>query len=325
MKKFDYIRLSHSTANQKIWNAIVEKYISINRKNRFAGFVWITLACIVFGFIAVSGWFSFITVFFKDIRFSQHYMRTVITIQGMTAKQTGNYLDSCLLSYKNCLSYGHIPAKEQKRIEATFDILYEEFGISQPDISDNIQSLTHIASENNRELKAISTYTTWKQTVEKNEIERKRQSYDEQAKRKISAQNRAKGRMLASFEPDLTDEQLGRLVNCCNIIQIFIRDIEVYELEDILSCSHDEPLPVNINKHLAVLFDKLREHRLICKTWMSVAERYDCFVSKQGKPIASKDLSSALSAASLIKPDIEDRIKNCVNAIAELNIPAFQN
>jgi hypothetical protein len=132
----------------------------------------------------------------------------------------------------------------------------------------------------------------------------------------MSAHNRSKGRMLNTFESALTGEQLDTLVNCCNGIRIFTRDIETHEMEAILACSHEEPLQVNVNKHLAVLFDRLREHELICRTWMSVAERYNCFVSRQGKPITSKDLSAALSTASLIKQDVEDRINECIDCIA---------
>ena len=230
-------------------------------------------------------------------------------------------MDTSVLDYKGRLSYGNISVKEQKRIETTFELLFLEFGTFKPDdneeISDNIQTLTQIVSEGNNELKTISNYTSWKHAVEKEEIERKQQLQDEQAKRKISAYNRTKGRMLDFFESALTEKQLDLLVNCCNDTQIFTRDIETYEMEDIISCSHNEPLPITLNKHLAVLFDKLRERHLFCKTWMSVAERHNCFVSKQGKPITSKDLSSALSTASLIKRDVEEKINECIDSIMD--------
>jgi hypothetical protein len=305
MKKIDYIRLSHSEANRKIWDSIIKKYVALKQRSKLSGFVWIIAASITFGFISVFSWFSFLGMFFKNIRFTQHYMRTVITVQSMTTEQANNYLDSCFLDYKNCLSYGNIPLKEQKRIEATFELLHREFGTPKPD---NLQVLTQIAAKGNSELKTISSYIVWKYTEEKAEIERKQQLQYEQAKRKISTHNRMKGRMLDSFEPALTEEQLDMLVNCCNDIQVFTRDIEAYEIEEILLCSHSEPLQVTVNKHLALLFDKLHERRLICKTWMSVAERYNCFISRQGKPITSKDLSAALSTASLIKQEIEDQI-----------------
>jgi hypothetical protein len=321
MKKFDYIRLSHSEANRKIWDGIIERYIALKQKNRLAAILWIVAASPVFGCISVFSWFSFLSMLFKDVRYTQHYMRTVINRKGMTAGEANAYLDSCMQDYKNRLSYGNIPVKEQKRIEATFELLYKKFGIPEPDnsadVAGNIQSLAQVVSESNSELKTISTYTTWKHGVEIGEIKRKQQLQDEQVKRKISAHNREKGRMLDSFESALTNEQLDMLVRCCNDIRIFTRDIEAFELQAILACSHREPLQVNVNKHLAVLFDKLSKCNLICTTWMSVAERRNCFVSRKGKAIVSKDLSSALSTASLIKQEIEDRINECIDRVAD--------
>lgn len=321
MKKFDYIRLSHSEANRKIWDGIAERHVILRQKNRLIAILWITIASFAFGGIAIIGWLSSFLMVFKDLRYTPHYLRTVIVSLRMTGEQAHAFLDATLLDYKNRLSYGNIPMKEQKRIETTFELLYKEFGIPEPDnnanVAGNIQSLTQVVSENNSELKTISTYTAWKHGIEIEEIGRKQQLQDEQAKRKISAHNRSKGRMLDSFESILNSGQLDTLVRCCNNIRIFTRDIEAYEMQDILACSHKEPLQVSVNKHLAVLFDKLSKCNLICMTWMSVAERYNCFVSRQGKPITSKDLSAALSTASLIKQEIEDRINECVNRIAD--------
>lgn len=321
MKKIDYIRLSHSGANRKIWNNITEKHVTLKQKSKLAGVLWIIVASPVFGCIAIFSWFSFLTMFFKDTRFTQHYMRTAIKAKDMTAEEASTYLDFCLSDYKNSLSYGNIPEREQKRIETTFELLFKELGIPEQDnnkgVASNIQELTQTVAESNNKLGTISTYTTWKHGIEREEVERKQQLQDEQAKRIISAHNRSKGRMLDSFESVLADDQLDILVNCCNNIRIFTRDIETFEMRDILACSHKEPLQVNVNKHLAILFDKLREHSLICMTWMSVAERRNCFVSKQGKPITSKDLSAALSTASLIKQEIEDGINEYMGVIMD--------
>jgi hypothetical protein len=321
MKKFDYIRLSHSEANRKIWNGIIDRYIELKQKNRLIAILWILVANFAFGCIAIIGWLASFFMVFKELRYTPHYLRTVITSLRMTREQVHSFLDATLLDYKNRLSYGNISVKEQKRIETTFELLYKEFGIPESDnntdIAGNIQSLTQVVSESNSELKTISTYTTWKYGVEIEEVERKQQLQDEQVKRKISAHNRSKGRMLDSFESALTDEQFDTLVRYCNDIRIFTRDIEAYELRDILACSHKEPLQVSINKHLSVLFDKLSKRDLVCTTWMSVAERYNCFISRQGKPITYKDLSTALSTASLIKQEIEDNINECINRIVD--------
>ncbi|GHT68660.1 hypothetical protein AGMMS50239_34190 [Bacteroidia bacterium] len=241
-------------------------------------------------------------------------MQTVITFNNMDDSQAVNYLNSKELKFKKRLSYGNVSMKEKNRIETTFEFLYRKY--KHPE-SNNEESITPVLQSIHQHTQTVSEYTVWKQTNELREIERKQQMQNEQAKRKISAHNRAKGRMLDSFESTLTDEQLDILVNCCNDIHIFTRDIEAYEMEEILSCSHNEPSQVTVNKHFAVLFDKLREHNLICKTWMSVAEKHNCFVSRQSKPITSKDLSSALSTASLIKQEIEDQINEYVRNIVD--------
>ena len=322
MNKIEYIRLSHSAANQKIWDAITEKFVALKQKNRLAALVWIFGASIAFGFIAVFSWFSFLTVMFKDIRFSQHYLRTVITSQSMTTVQANQFLDTQFTDYKNRLSYGNITLKEQKQIEATFELLYKEFAPSPQEnnenISDNIQTLTKVVADGNKELKSISDYTTWKHSTEKAEDERKQHLQDEQAERTMSARNREKGKKLDSFESALTGEQVDILVRCCNEIKLFTRNIETYEMQDILSCSHKKPLQVNVNKYLSVLFDKLRAHKLICKTWMSVAEKHDCFISKKEKPILSKDLSAALSTSHLIEIEVENKINESVGLILSL-------
>ena len=322
MNKIEYIRLSHSATNQKIWDGITEKFVTLKQKNRLVALLWIIGASIVYGFIAVFSWFSFLTVLFKDIRFSQHYLRTVITSQSMTSEQANQFLDSQFADYKNRLSYGNISLKDQKQIKATFEVLYKEYALpkesNNENISGNIQNLAQIVTEGNSELKAISKYTNWKHTVEKEEVERKQQLKDEQAERTLSAHNREKGRMLDSFESVLTGEQTDILIRCCNDIQMFTRDIDSYEMQNILSCSHREPLQVNVNKHLAVLFNKLREHKLICKTWMSVAEKQKCFISKKEKPILSKDLSAALSTSHFIEIEVESKINESVGLILSL-------
>ena len=317
MKKREYIKVTQDSANIRIWDFISLRYHSIARKNVFLGVMWMIAACVVFGFIAVMGWFSSFSMLFRDLRFTPHYLRTVIVSLRMTGDQAAAFLDASVRDYKVRLSYGRFSVKEQKRIETTFELLYTEFGISKTDKTGNIEMLAQMVSEGNSELKTISSYTTWKHAIEKEETEHKQQLQEQQTERKISAQNREKGRMLDSFEAALTDRQFDILVKCCNSVSLFTRDIETYEMRDILSCSHREPLQVNVNKYLAVLFDKLREHHLVCKTWMSVAERHNCFVSKQGKPITSKDLSAALSTASLIKQDVEDRINDCMDTIMD--------
>jgi hypothetical protein len=319
MKKFDYIKTAQDTANQRIWDFISLRYKSIARKNVFLGALWMVAASIVFGCIAVIGWFSSFSRLFKDLRFTPHYLRTVINSLRMTEEQTRAFLNTAVLDYKKRLAYGNFSVKEQKRIEIMFEVLYLEFCSSDTDkstdIAGNIETLTQAVSESHNELRTISNYASWKHAIEKEDVERKQQLQEQQAQRSIAAHNREKGRRLDTFEHILTDKQIDTLVNGCNDICMFTRDIEVDEMLKALLCNHLEPFQVNVNKHLAILFDKLREHGLICKTWMSVAQRHNCFVSKQGKPITSKDLSAALSAASLIKQEVEEKINECIRKI----------
>ena len=322
MKKRDYIKTAQYSANQRIWDIIALRYQSITRNNKVFGVLWMVAACVVFGCIVVIGWGSSFSMLFRDLRFTPHYLRTAIVSLRLSGEQATEFLNASVRDYKVRLSYGRFSVKEQKRIETTFELLFDEFGTpksdgngSKSEVAENIETLTQIVCESNTELKTISNYTMWKLATEKEEIQRKQQMQEQQTKRTISAQNREKGRMLDNFEPALSDKQIDILATVCNEISMFSRDIEAFEMRDILLCCHREPLQVNVNKHIAVLFDQLREHHLICKTWMSVAQRRNCFVSKQGKPITSKDLSTALSTSSLIKKDIEDRINECIDAV----------
>ena len=179
MKKRDYIKTAQNNANLRIWDFISFRYKSIARRNVFLGFLWMIAASIVFGFIAVIGWFSSFSMLFRDLRFTPHYLRTAIVSLRMTDEQTAAFLKASVLDYKRRLSYGNIAVEEQKRIESSFELLFLEFGISKKDNSENIEMLTQIVSESNNELKTISNYTSWKHTVEKEEIERKQQLQDE--------------------------------------------------------------------------------------------------------------------------------------------------
>ncbi|GAB6013060.1 hypothetical protein [Viscerimonas tarda] len=320
MRKITYINLSHREANTRIWNFLIEKYKSIKQHNVPMAYLWLVVACIAFGFIAVFGWFAYLTVFFQDIRFTPHYLRTVIRHNQMTISQVNDYLNSQVFKYKTSLSHGHFSLKGQSRIEATFELLYKEFRL--PDNSDaqvisHIDEVKQIVIEGNTEIKTVSAYTNLKSVEEQKELERIQRLKEEQAQRKTSANNRNKGRMLSSFESALSDEQLNKLTNCCNAIPIFTRDIETYELKEVLVGSQTKPLQLDVNKHIALLFNQLSEHKLICKTWMSVAERNQCFLSKKEKLIVSKDLSSALSASSTIKLEVEEDINKWVKAIVE--------
>ncbi|KAA6342942.1 hypothetical protein EZS27_009347 [termite gut metagenome] len=333
MKKIAYIKLSHEEANKKIWGSLIVKYPSIKQKNKLLGYLWLLAMSVSYGFIAIISWFSFLNLFFKDIRYTPHYMQTVIRVNGMTREEANNYLDSMRLEYKKRLSYGNISPREQSRMDATFEWLYKQYQLPElwadkPDevltnllemkdsVKENFQELKEIVSEGNSGIKTLEGYANRKQMEEEKEQNRKQQLAQAQTNQFKSAYIRECGRNLTSFESAFTDKGLDILVDCCNSIPIFTRSVEKRDLEDILYCTHKEPLQVRVNRHIAFLFDELRKSRLICSTWMSVASRHQCFISKQNdKPLTPKDLSTALAESSKIKQSVKDNIRDTINRI----------
>ncbi|KAA6312073.1 hypothetical protein EZS27_036931 [termite gut metagenome] len=89
---------------------------------------------------------------------------------------------------------------------------------SDEQIISHIDEVKQFVIEGNTEIKTVSAYTNWKFIEEQKEIDRKQRLEEEQAKRKTSAYNRSKGKMLNSFESALSDEQLNTLTKCCNAI-----------------------------------------------------------------------------------------------------------
>lgn len=57
---------------------------------------------------------------FQDIRFTPHYMKTIIEYNNMSALQANEYLDSQLFEYKKRLSYGNISINQKNSIDTTF-------------------------------------------------------------------------------------------------------------------------------------------------------------------------------------------------------------
>ncbi|KAA6341714.1 hypothetical protein EZS27_010503 [termite gut metagenome] len=333
MKKVAYIKLSHEEANKKIWDSLIMKFPSIKQKNLLLGYLWLVAVSVFYGFIAIISWFSFLTLFFKDIRYTPHYMQTVIRVNGMTREQANTYLASMQLEYKKRLSYGNISLKEQSRMDATFEWLHKQYQlpelwVDKPDevltnllemkdsVNENFQELKYIVSESSSGIKTIERYANRKLTEEEKEQNRKQQLAQAQTNQLKSAYLRECGRNLTSFESVFTDKGLDMLVDCCNSIPIFTRNVEKRDLEDMLHCTHKEPLQVRVNRHIAFLFDELRKSHLICSTWMSVASKHQCFISKQNdKLLTPKDLSTALAESSKIKQSVKDSIRDTINRI----------
>lgn len=329
MNKLAYVIYSQKEANRKIWNYLMDKYELLKKKSIVLTYLWLPIACIVFGIIAVVSWISSLILFRKKVRFTPHYLRACIETANMSQEQTIAFLDDEFSVYKNKLSYGNIPLVKQKQIEATFDILYNQYKRPESDqkhveIISNFSTLHQnfqtIGEETNRDLNdikqqtdVISGYTERKLSEEKELEERKL----EKAQKETSKYNREKGRNLDSFESALSDKQLGILVKYCNQIPTFNIDITQAEMKAILQCTHTKPLQTTVNKYTALLFSRLSEEKLICETWKSVATKERCFLSAKGKGLNAKDLSSANSTSGIIKPQIYDLIEECIDKIKE--------
>lgn len=329
MNKLAYVIYSQKEANRKIWNYLMDKYELLKKKSIVLAYLWLPIACIVFGFVAVVSWISSLFLFRKKVRFTPHYLRACIETANMSQEQTIAFLDDEFSVYKNKLSYGNIPSARQKQIEATFDILYNQYKRPESDqkhveIISNFstlhQNLQTIGEETNRDLRdikqetiSISEYTNKKLSEEQEEEKRKL----EKAQKETSKYNREKGRNLDSFESALSDKQVGILVKYCNQIPTFNIDITQAEMKAILQCTHTKPLQTTVNKYIALLFTRLYEEKLICETWKSVATKERCFLSAKGKGLNAKDLSSANSTSGIIKPQVYDLIEECIDKIKE--------
>ncbi len=471
MKKSLYLKLSQQEANKRIWDSLFEKHEICKQKHKILGYLYIPIAFIAFGSIAVVSFFSRISLFFKDVRFTPHYMQTVITHNNMSAEQANEYLISQQQEYKKSLSYGNFSTQQRDSINTTFELLFNEYKLPEPedkkhreiitslldvknislesnkgilelnssvdslsssaasqsnsiaeakqsieengatiqasisDLStlvtenkenitsqiqnqnnlfreelsktndkilesadvlleqnniiktditiisqsvDNIHSTIANSTNNINELSSqvtenesntqkllsnidsnvegikstiepVALYTKQKQQQEEIEEKRVDKLRESQEKRKTTAYNREKGKKLTSFESALTEKQITILVDYCNKIAVFERDVEFQEMKNILLCSHTKPLKVTINKYVAFLFTELSKNNLICKTWKSVAERYECFVSSENKVLNSNDLYMANQTSGLMEQKAYDLIVECIEAVCDLD------
>ena len=324
MRKRTYIELIQQKANERIWNYLCDKYRYFKTKNRFLAYLYLPFVCLVFGCISVISMISRFNLLFKDIRFTSHYMQTVIEYNQMNAENANDYLDNQMNTYKKSVSYGNYSVQEQSRINTTFELLYNKYRLPNSDhkhseIISNLSEIKDVTKENKSSLEKVTLYTEKKQQEEIKEEEKIIELREEREKRRTSAHKREKGRRLTSFESALSDNQISILVNYCNQIPVFERDIEPEEIKDILLCVHKRPLRLTVNKYQSLLFTELCKKNFICATWKSVATRYKCFESAKGNILCSNDYSMANQASGLMPSEKYDLIMKCVNKIAELS------
>lgn len=324
MNKLIYIKLSHQEANRKIWNVLMDGYQSLKSKSVILGYLWFLIACIIFGLVAVFGWFAYLTLLFKDVRFTPHYLRTSIKYNNMTNEQAVKYLDAQKQKYISSLAFGNISNKEKNRIDACFELMYNDY--QQPEVNkkevviNQLNDIHTTVKETHTEVQYISGYT--RQTEQKEitlEEEREKRKHEQREKSK-KAKKRENSKNPEHFESTLTDEQLELLVQCCNEIKVFKYPVSIEEVNDILLCTHKSPLQTTNARLLSLLLSNLKSADYIHAEWQSIAANNVCFRSSYGNDMTSKkDFSTAASASTSVKPELEDIIHEYIRKIKKLD------
>jgi hypothetical protein len=121
MKKIEYIRASHREANRKIRAWLDGVHQRIDGMSRVLGWLWLVVAWIIYGVVWVVSWLAFVATLFRDVRYTLHFMEW--EIGDLSPEETRAYLLGKQQEYTRRLSYGSVPAREQKRIDKVFEYL----------------------------------------------------------------------------------------------------------------------------------------------------------------------------------------------------------
>lgn len=319
MKKRTYIKLFNKEANEKIWNFLFSKYQTVEKKSKLLAYCCLPIICIAFGFMAILGWASSLVLFFMDTQFTPHYLRAAILHEKMTNEQATEYLRSREYQYRKSVSFGNMSNKKRKSIETTFELLFDEYKLpiideNHKEIISNISNLQISIDKTQSDVQYISEYT---HVVEQKDIERENKRNEQIQNNKKSFIRENKKNPL-SFESSLFDKQIELLVDCCNKLSIFKRPILPRELQDIFLCIHKEPLQTTNTRLLSLLLSKLENENYIHAEWQNISEKYICFISKNGKNLLAKDLSTAYSSSVTVKGEKEQTISDCISSIKSL-------
>lgn len=189
---------------------------------------------------------------------------------------------------------------------------------SVANVADNTQQL--LEDEALGEMQnGIAEIINYNRQAEKNKS-KSQQERDEELRVATQRRERTVRRTRFEINPEdleskLSAEQIVTLLDHINSIKVFVREITLRELEDVLMCIHTEPLQTNHNKILASLLQKMSAHRLISPKWQRVAGNKGCFSSRSGKLLSAKDLSAAKQQAGLIDINKERMIDECIEAL----------
>lgn len=330
MTKVEYIKESHKEANQKIWSAFNTLFLRLKKRSILLAYLWKGLAVILYGIVYLISWLAFIVTLFKNVKYSIHFMELDIRKQQLNEDQARAYLEERHSAYKRQLSYGNYSPKQQSKINHTFEYLFAKYPEPEPvvdDLQNNeiIHSLNKITDtteqihskieDADKKISSIKDYTEAKK-------EEDRQQKIFEAEQKARAEQRAKSSskqpeaVPTSFNYKLSAKQLDILVDYCNRLRIFKRDITDDELKEVFLCVHQKPLQARHNKLLALMLDNLANESYISSKWQRIAGKYKCFTSKNEKLLNARDLSSAKLAGDIIKDEDDDLLQDC---IAEIN------
>ena len=132
MTRIEYIRLSHWHTNRKIRERLQAVRTRLDAKSRWLGGAWQAVAWVLYSIVSVVSWLAFAAEMFKDNRFSLHYMECEIEHRNLSAAEARQYIADKKQEYDRWLAYGSISAKEQRRIDKTFEYLSARYPADTP-------------------------------------------------------------------------------------------------------------------------------------------------------------------------------------------------
>ena len=130
MTKLEYIRASHREANCKIRGWLDGIQQRLDSKSRVLGWMWRVAAWIIYGVVRLFGGLAFVDALFRDVRYTLHFMEC--EIGDKSPEEAHGYLLVRQQEYARRLSYGSVPAREQKRIDNTFEYLFAKYPAPAP-------------------------------------------------------------------------------------------------------------------------------------------------------------------------------------------------
>lgn len=130
MTKVEYIRASHREANRKLRNWLDRVRQKIDGKCCILGWLWQVAAWVMFGVVYAVSWLAFVVTMFRDVRYTLHFMEC--EIGDLSPEDAHRYLLGKQQEYARRLSYGSVSAKEQKRIDNTFEYLFKKYPAPAP-------------------------------------------------------------------------------------------------------------------------------------------------------------------------------------------------